>query len=57
MDIISHRKRMTTRKRDGLYTEGLKIKPKEVDNSLDALFGKIPHHRYRPHPINDFDDV
>jgi len=37
------------RSRDGLVTECNKTKHYEVDDSLDAEFGKIPHFKYYPH--------
>lgn len=51
MQLFRDPKRMSIRKRDGLFTEALKTKPKDVQASLDAEFGKEVVVPYCPHPI------
>jgi hypothetical protein len=47
------------RMRDGFMTATSHIRSKDVDASLDAEFGKVPHFKYCPHPINaeDFKEI
>jgi hypothetical protein len=43
--------------RDGLVTAVSRIRGKDIDASLDAEFGKVPHYKYCPHPLNADDFV